>query len=309
MVSPKISLCEDFNESRLSKNSAIEIKDDGCFARWNGKDLINRHGELVTNRYPDVVPHLPQNCVLDLEICVFSSWKPVRVSKFEGGIQKRFLLTNSKHIRLSSIDCACTAYVFDCIVWQGKDISNLPLSERRKYFEQIGTVKDEDDYSRVIVAEQFPFSKFDELKKFVDKNKLEGLVIKDLNAKYIGDRTFALMKWKNFKDGLFEILRSEKTDNDGYVVIVKLVNGEEQTIVINDTKLQSKVSPGKQLKVGYLNITDSGMLRQPYAKDVIELISVASKKKKAFCSECGAEYLNDAKFCAECGTKRVMQVV
>src|SRR3990167_2662295 len=310
---PDFSLCEDFNENKLPLNGIIEIKEDGGLIRWTGTELISRRGEIVTKRFPDVIPFLPKDCALDMEMCVFGSWEPIRASKFENGYKKRCLLKNSKSIELCSIDYPCTAYVFDCLSWKGKDLRNLPFSERRKYLEKIGTIKDDDDTPRVIVAEQYPMSSFDELKRLIDKHKLEGVVVKDLDASYSGKRSFSMMKWKNYKDAVFKILRTEKTDDDGFVAYVELQNGEEQRVVINDRSLQVKATvSGASLKVGYLNLTDDGKLRQPFTKDVIEpLVAIASssKKKNTFCVECGATYQSDSvKFCSECGTKR-MQVV
>ena len=261
-------LCGDF-AGVLSKDAVVEIKEDGVWAYWENGSLYNRDGRRITHRYPDVVPYLPKDCVLVMELCVFQ-WGPPRLSKFEGGIQRRSGLENPFEIRLRTKAFPVTAYIFDVLEVHGLSLANQPLRQRRQALERLlpAPVRDEAGLIRVLVAEQHPAEHFPELRRQVEAEGHEGLVIKDASAPHRAGRSNAWLKWKDFKEGTFQVQGYETTDRDGFCIHVQTPAGL-QRVVVNDVTLQARIKKGsKEALIGYLNHTADGSLRQPFVKQV-----------------------------------------
>lgn len=261
-------LCADF-QGTLPKDAVVEVKEDGIWAQWDNGVLVTREGRRIKHRYPDVTPHLPKDCVLVMELCVFE-WGPPRLSRFEQGIQCRAGLENPTEIRLRTKRYPVTAYVFDVLEVNGVNLASQPLRQRRQALEQLlpAPVVDASGIPRVILAEQYPATMFGELRSRVEAHGFEGLVIKDASAPHKPGRSSTWLKWKDFKEGVFEIQGYEVTDNDGFCIHVPTRAGP-QRVVVNDVALQAKAKKsGQEAVIGYLNHTLDGSLRQPFVKAI-----------------------------------------
>jgi bifunctional non-homologous end joining protein LigD len=273
-------LCQEFDPARIDDPSSfvVEIKEDGVLVMWDGfrQTLWNRSGINVTHRYPDVVPYLPSTAVLVMGMCVFRGYK----SMFEGGIQKRMAVDNPKEIRLRQIMFPCTAVVFDALEISGVPLVGLPQSERRAMLKALfGTLEADGQWfvarrtnprpPTVVLPRQWTFDQFNAAKEMVQEKGFEGLVVKDLRAPYVGERSWGYMKFKNWHEVVLPVLRSERTERDGFVAIVTAPDGKEQKVVVNDLRKQPLVKTGATIKVGYLEVSGDGRYRQPHLLGVV----------------------------------------
>jgi DNA ligase-1 len=116
----------------------VEWKYDGIRAqliRRAGETwLWSRGEELITERFPEIVAaaaSLPGGTVLDGEIVV---WKGDRVAPF-GLLQQRI---GRKTLAAKILDEAPAAFIaYDILEWQGVDLRDRPLHERRQLLETI----------------------------------------------------------------------------------------------------------------------------------------------------------------------------
>lgn len=284
-------LVNDWDGKHIPKNPVVQVKEDGELVASERGKLYNRSGNIVTDRYPEVADALAGiDATLIMELCVFD-WTPFppsfllqsgRVSRFEGGIQGRMNLANRAKIRLARIAQPVTAFVFDITEQDGRPTVDFPLSERQKLLEGILRPVAQKQPRAVVIAENYPFSELDRLRVEGDTLGLEGLVVKDLDAPSKPGHSFAWQKIKNWKeivlpilprsDGLLYEATTGSRGNDGFVVYVKLPNGEEQRVVVNDRAMQAKVKAATgevRTILAYLQVTKDGSLRQPSVKALV----------------------------------------
>ncbi len=149
--------------------------------------LVTRNGIVRTDRYPEVAAAVsklqPQTLLLDGEVVVFD---------------KR----NVSHFQLLQQGKGPVKYaVFDCLYLNGKDSRSAPLRERRETLTQLlraggtGTIE---------LSEQLAANG---LKAFevATKRKLEGLVAKNLESRYVEKRSREWLKVKVNRESEFVI--------------------------------------------------------------------------------------------------------
>jgi len=113
--------------------------------KWDGirGQIIVRNGalfvwsrgeELVTDKYPEYVvvkDFLPDGTVLDGEILPFKNNQPLSFNHLQTRIGRKTL--NSKLLK----DVPVAFITYDIIEWQGTDIREWPMAERRKKLEEV----------------------------------------------------------------------------------------------------------------------------------------------------------------------------
>ena len=113
--------------------------------KWDGirSQLIKRKGEifiwsrgedLATARFPELHPFLtalPDGSVIDAELICFSENKPLPFNILQTRIGRKNL---TKKILL---ECPVAIIAYDCIEYQGLDIRQKPLTERRELLEKL----------------------------------------------------------------------------------------------------------------------------------------------------------------------------
>lgn len=116
----------------------IEWKFDGIRAqliRRNGESFIWSRGEdLITERFPeikDVCNQLPDGTVLDGEILAWGNGKPMPFLELQKRIGRKVL---GKKILT---DVPVVVVVFDVLEAEGKDVRELPTTERRAILEDL----------------------------------------------------------------------------------------------------------------------------------------------------------------------------
>lgn len=163
----------------------FEVKWDGyrAIAEVNKKNIrfYSRNGLSFEKLYPAVVEELKklkEDVVLDGEVVVLD--KNDRPS-----FQKLQHYTENRSLPL-------VYYVFDCLRYKGKDITDLPLTERKKIAARVLPVSNVLKYSDHVDTDGKSF--FENAVKL----GLEGIIAKRADSKYaVGRRTHDWLKIKN----------------------------------------------------------------------------------------------------------------
>jgi bifunctional non-homologous end joining protein LigD len=168
-----------------------EEKYDGirilAFKEGTHVSLITRNNIERMERYPEVAAAVgklkPRTLLLDGEVVVFDKH-------------------NLSHFQLLQQGKGPVKYaVFDCLYWNGKDLRSAPLRERRETLTELlrggGT-------GTIVLSEELTANG---LKAFevAKKRKLEGLVAKNLESKYLEKRSREWLKVKVNSESEFVI--------------------------------------------------------------------------------------------------------
>jgi bifunctional non-homologous end joining protein LigD len=163
----------------------FEVKWDGyrAIAEINKGDVkfYSRNGLSFVELYPEVAAELKKikkNCTIDGEVVVLDEdGKPSFQKLQQFGMNRHFPILY---------------YVFDCLSYSGKDISDKPLVERKKILEKLLPKSNVLKYSEHIAGDGISF--YNESKKL----DLEGIMAKRSNSVYeTGRRTADWLKVKN----------------------------------------------------------------------------------------------------------------
>jgi len=164
----------------------FEIKYDGVrvLAERDGDEvrMYGRSGQEITSRYPEVAGALSrlwvEHFVVDGEI----------VATDEAGgpsfqrLQARMHLSNPHDIRRAMTQVPATAFFFDCLSCEGRDLKGLPLVKRKeclsRFMPPLGQVR----YSDHVAAHGEAF--YDAASEM----RLEGIVAKRATSTYSGSR-------------------------------------------------------------------------------------------------------------------------
>jgi len=173
--------------------------------KWNGirGQLIKRGGEiyvwsrgeeLVTDKYPELrelKSALFDGTVIDGEILPFKDGKPLTFND----LQKRIGRKNVGKKLLADVPVVLFAY--DLLEFEGKDLRNLKLENRREKLEE---VIEEANHSKLRISKLVNFQSIDDLRKERQNaraNNSEGLMLKRKDATYkVGRKRGDWWKWK-----------------------------------------------------------------------------------------------------------------
>lgn len=179
--------------------------------KWDGERCIAyldpaQGTELRNKRYMGMLPKVPElteihrqakkRCILDGELLCLADGKP----NFEA-IQRRSLMSNRYKIELESQRFPATYVAFDCLYYDGEDLTMQPLTERKKVLQKAVKETDQLAVSRVFESEQALA-----LFQIVREQGLEGIVAKKKDSLYFqGTRTKTWLKIKNMMDDDFVV--------------------------------------------------------------------------------------------------------
>lgn len=182
----------------------FETKWDGerCVAYLDpqtGTELRNKRNVKLLSKVPELSKlhrQVEGRCILDGELMILKDGRP---DFFE--IQKRSLTSNQFKIQLAAKQLPASFIVFDILFYDGRDLTLLPLSERKHYLNQC--VREESDrlaQSRCVEGKGKAFY------EIIKSQELEGIVAKKTDSIYIpGKRTKDWIKIKNLKDDDFVV--------------------------------------------------------------------------------------------------------
>ncbi|MDR3314582.1 MAG: DNA ligase [Oscillospiraceae bacterium] len=188
----------------------FELKLDGerCLA-WlctEGTELRNKRHILLNPKVPELCKLHKQacgQCILDGELFVMQDGAP----NF-GLIQRRSLLSDPLKVQLHARQHPATFCAFDVLLYNGKDLTNRPLHERRRVLEKAFHENERLALSRVVTGQGAAL--FAQTKA----RGLEGVVAKRLDSGYKpGVRTKDWLKIKNLLDDDFVILGVERKED------------------------------------------------------------------------------------------------
>lgn len=176
-----------------------ELKWDGerCIAYLDpkeGTELCNKRNVKMLPKVPelsDVHRQAKKRCILDGELLCIVDGKP----SFET-IQRRSLMSNRYKIELEAKRYPATFIAFDCLYYDGKDLTLLPLTERKAVLQKAVKESEPLAISRVFDAGQALA-----LFQLAKEQGLEGIVAKRKDSLYFqGKRTKSWLKIKNMQD-------------------------------------------------------------------------------------------------------------
>jgi DNA ligase D-like protein (predicted ligase) len=180
----------------VNDNFIYEPKMDGVriiCSKENGRlSFFNRKGREVGANYPEL--NRPgqikaESCLLDGELVVYNE----KGNPDFDMLMKRDQLGNLQSIRKLSNEIPATFVVFDLLMKDGRDLSGLPLAERKKLLQEI--IKDSPRIQKIHYTEN-GLGLWD----FILSRQLEGVVAKKSDSAYAaGKRSMDWLRIKNFR--------------------------------------------------------------------------------------------------------------
>lgn len=176
----------------------VEYKWDGIrgqLIKRNGKVFIwSRGEELVTVQFPEVKEALlllEGDFVLDGELLPYKEQQVLNFSE----LQKRLNRKNISKKILEEIPVVVFAY--DILEWEGQDIREKPMSERRKYLEQLLNPQAPDKIFLSPVVQTNNWETLASLRADARNINSEGLMLKYKQSSYhAGRKKGDWWKWK-----------------------------------------------------------------------------------------------------------------
>jgi bifunctional non-homologous end joining protein LigD len=195
-----------------------EVKWDGvralCFITKGQVQVRSRKGTDITRQYPELslLPHSidAESAILDGEIAaVDEKGRP----SFER-IQPRIMASDANAIAKLAQSRPVTFFAFDLLYWNGRDLREFPLEERRKQLQRV--VKSS---SAVRVSETFSLDP----KAFLEAVRaqgLEGIIAKRRTSPYRPGRSREWMKIKATRQQEFVICGYTHGERDYFGALV-----------------------------------------------------------------------------------------
>ncbi len=203
-------LCETLHKDELDTLEAgwiAEKKYDGTrilFAVGSKLIIVNRRKEEKLFQFPefqDIRNWLNcKECILDCELTVSGDF---------GLLASRDHLMNEFKIRLMSKKYPATLHVFDIIWLDGKDLTKLPLMERKEILKKV--VK-EDQRIKLVKFQDDPRELF---LKMMEAGE-EGIIIKKKDSPYVFKRSKDWMKVKREQIMIVPVLGWNEKKGDSY---------------------------------------------------------------------------------------------
>ncbi len=219
-----------------------ELKLDGirCVAYIEPKSvtLQNKRFKDLTDIYPelsDMCKCVKKRVILDGELVVLTDGKPDFYA-----LQKRSLMGDKFRISLAAKKNPVQFVAYDILYFDGKDLTDRPLMERKEYLSKAVTEGHNLSVSRYIEKNGIAFF---ELTK---KENLEGIVAKKKDGLYyIGKRTSEWIKIKVMQDEDLLVL-GYQPDDDGKVKDLILGYYDESGVLQCRGKVYLGVSKAEQ---------------------------------------------------------------
>ncbi|ADL06161.1 DNA ligase [Lacrimispora saccharolytica] len=175
-----------------SPDHIFEIKWDGirCISFLNTEtDMRNKRNKLMIPIFPELAnlhKQVKEKCILDHELLVIKNGIP---DFYE--VQNRALRTNSFKIKLAADRYPASIIAYDILYYKDKDITMLPLMERKKYLTDVVIENQLISVSRYVENDGV------KLFELVKEKNLEGIIAKRKDSLYWqGKRTRDWVKCK-----------------------------------------------------------------------------------------------------------------
>lgn len=162
-----------------SPDYIYEIKWDGirCVSFLGDEtDIRNKRNKLMIPIFPELKnlhKQVKTKCILDHELIVMKNGKP---DFYE--VQGRAIKTNPFKIKLASNRYPASIVAYDILYYKDKDITTLPLMDRKKYLEEVVIEDSSISVSRYVENNGIA------LFNLVKEQELEGIVAKRKDSLY-----------------------------------------------------------------------------------------------------------------------------
>lgn len=199
--------------------------------KWDGERCIayldpTGETELRNKRQVRMLPKVPElaeihrqvknRCILDGELMCLVGGKP----NFEA-IQRRSLMSNRYKIELEAQRFPATYVAFDCLYYDGEDLTMQPLTERKKIL-----VKAVTESERLAISRVFDAGQALALFQIAKEQGLEGIVAKRKESLYFqGKQTRKWLKIKNLQDDDFVVCGYIYKDNHMISIVLGQYSG------------------------------------------------------------------------------------
>lgn len=238
-------------------------------------NLWTRHQNEITSRFTELqeIP-VDLDVILDGElVCV----NPETASIDFEMMMERFSAKKSEKIKQMQKEMPIEFVVFDILHYNGKDLRALPLMERKFILNEV--MGENDFYKKISYIEE----RGTDLYAAVQRMKLEGMVCKNKNSKYVSKRS---KNWLKLINWLFEdvYISGYRKDEFGWVCSRK--NGDKfqsigvlelgttpqirqafynisKQLIINENDKFVELDPVIKCRVKFRNYTRNGLLRTP----------------------------------------------
>ncbi len=268
----KPMLLEEVHDPFNSKDYYFEAKLDGIralvFVTPNTITIRSRNFIDITYKFPElekIKKIVNTKTIFDGEIVFFYEGRP-SFSKLE----ERFHLKDLNKIKYQSEINPITFIAFD-IIYQGKDLTNLPLVKRKEILEKYS---DED----VFLKNKFIEEKGKEFFQIIKKLQLEGMVAKKKNSSYlINKRSFNWVKVKNLKIKRFIIGGFVQKSNGLSIYLGEYVNNKlyfvGKAILTSKHPLYKKVLMMEKISNNpFLGVSDNFIYLKPTLKCLVSYL-------------------------------------
>lgn len=162
--------------------------------RQNEFYLWSRGEDLVSDKFPELETlkaRIDKDVVIDGEILPFKDGQVLSFNKLQTRIGRKNI--TKKHL----VDVPIIIMAYDLLEYEGEDIRNLPLVERRTILK---SVVDEIGSGRLVYSENVQFEKWEELAQEREKSRIylsEGIMLKKKDSGYkSGRKKGDWWKWK-----------------------------------------------------------------------------------------------------------------
>ncbi len=280
-------------EISFEEKYIYEVKWDGIrvfiMKDFDSLKVISRSGRDISAAFPEIVKDASRHIatdqvILDAElVCLDTNGKPIFADVISR-MHSKSVLKNSK---------PSYAYIFDCLVWDGKRLAHKTLLERYSYLKNINFAS-----SSLRLSQHFEDGQA--LLDAAKKMELEGIMLKNKKSTYQeGQRTADWLKFKfrasmtctiiGFTEGngdrkdLFGSLHLITIENEEFVYRGRVGTGFNQTkmksilnllknLIVNQKPIRLKVEEENkttwtqallQCEVQYASITSNNTLREP----------------------------------------------
>ncbi len=224
-------------------DSIFELKFDGirCIAYIDDQscDLRNKRNMMLLPRFPELeLLHegCQNKCILDGELNVLVNGKP---DFYE--VQRRTVLTDPFKIQLAYKKYPANFVAYDILYYKDKQVTDLPLMERKKLLDEVISESDILSKSRYVETNGIA------IYKFAEETGLEGVVGKKKQSLYwFGKRSKEWKKIKILKEEDFICIGYMFNKNSMTTLILAKYDDMDNLIITNHVSLGVSISKLKQ---------------------------------------------------------------
>jgi DNA ligase-1 len=163
--------------------------------RNNGIYIWSRGEDLITEKFPElhnIASIIPDGTVLDGEILPYKDNNPLPFGILQTRIGRKNLT------RKNLQEAPVVVMVYDLLEWEGQDIRQMPLAERRNILEKISSQNQQ--VKEFIISPTVEFDSWEKLKQEREKSRsyfAEGFMLKRKSSPYqVGRKRGDWWKWK-----------------------------------------------------------------------------------------------------------------